>query len=193
MQHESVVASALALRRQFTVHEDALKRIEVYKYLGRLLAQDDDDAQAIRQQLRKARGVWARVGQVLRGENTSPRVAAKFYKAVVQAILIYGSETWNLTKATLARLEGFHIRAAYKMAWVHRPTKGAHGLWQYPKSSDMLEECGMRPIVEYILVRRQTIAVYVADHPILEACRQGNRQRGSMPRQWWWEQPMDFG
>jgi hypothetical protein len=36
------------------------------------LAQDDDDAQAIRQQLRKARGIWARVSQVLHGENVGP-------------------------------------------------------------------------------------------------------------------------
>jgi hypothetical protein len=43
-QRESAVASALALRRQFTVHGDALERVKVYKYLGRLLAQDDDDA-----------------------------------------------------------------------------------------------------------------------------------------------------
>ncbi len=119
-------------------------------------------------------------------------MAAKFYKAVVQAILLYGSKTSNLTKAALARLEGFHIRAAYKMARVHRPKRGEHGLWQYPKSADVLEECAMRPIAEYILVRRQTIAVYVADRSILETCRQGNRQRGSMPRQWWWEQPMEL-
>ena len=64
----------------------------------------------------KTRGVWARVGQVLRQENVEPRVAAKFYKVVVQAVLLYGSETWNLAKAALARLEGFNIRAAYKMA-----------------------------------------------------------------------------
>jgi ribosomal 50S subunit-associated protein YjgA (DUF615 family) len=42
------------------------------QYLGSLLAQDDDDAQAIRQQMRKARGVWARVGQVLHRENVEP-------------------------------------------------------------------------------------------------------------------------
>jgi hypothetical protein len=46
---------------------------------------------------------------VLSYENLTPRVAAKFYKAVVQAVLLYGSETWNLTKAVLARLEGFHV------------------------------------------------------------------------------------
>jgi len=99
VQHEEAVTSALALRcTTFTVHGDVLlERVEVLKYLGRLFAQDDDDVQAVRQQIRKARGTWAHVGQVLRGENTEPHVAAKFYKPVVQSVLLYGSETWNLT------------------------------------------------------------------------------------------------
>ncbi len=118
-QRKLAVSAALALCRQFTVHGDALERVEVFKYLGHLLAQDDNDAQAIRQQLRKARSVWAHVGQVLCGENTGPQTAAKFYKAVVQAVLLYGSKTWNLTQLALARLEGFHVRAAYKMARKH--------------------------------------------------------------------------
>jgi hypothetical protein len=119
LQRESAISSALALRREFNVDGTVLERVEVFKYLGRLLAQDNDDAQAIRQQLGKARGVWARVGQVLHGENATPWVAAKFYKAVVQAILLYGSKTWNLTASALARLEGFHKRTAYKMAREH--------------------------------------------------------------------------
>ncbi len=69
----------------------------MFKSLGHLLTQDNDDIQAVRQQIRKARGTWARVGQVLRGENVKPRIAATFYKAVVQSVLLYGSETWNLT------------------------------------------------------------------------------------------------
>jgi hypothetical protein len=59
------VALALALQQQFTVQGDVLERVEVFKYLGRLLSQDDDDIQAIRAQMRKARATWARVGQVL--------------------------------------------------------------------------------------------------------------------------------
>jgi hypothetical protein len=46
---------------------------------------------------------------VLRSKYATPRVAEKFYKAVVQAVLLYGREMWNLTKAVLARLEGFHV------------------------------------------------------------------------------------
>ncbi len=53
-QREAAVMLALALRQQFSVHGDVLERVEVFKYLGCLLAQDDDDTQAIRAQLRKA-------------------------------------------------------------------------------------------------------------------------------------------
>ncbi len=159
-QHrEAAVTSALALRQQFTVHGEALERVEVFKYLGRLLAQDDDDLQAIRNQTRKARGTWARVGQVLRAENVPPRIAAKFYKAVVQAVLLYGSKTWVLSTAALASLEGFHIRAAYRMVVKHKPQRGSGNSWVYLKSKDVLEECGLSTLGEYITVRRQTSAV----------------------------------
>jgi hypothetical protein len=47
LQGESAVRLALALRCQFLVHGNLLEHIEVFKYLGRLLAQDYDDAQAI--------------------------------------------------------------------------------------------------------------------------------------------------
>jgi hypothetical protein len=47
LQRESAVRLALALRRQFLVHGDVLECVEVFKYLGCLLAQDDDEAQAI--------------------------------------------------------------------------------------------------------------------------------------------------
>jgi hypothetical protein len=48
----------------------------------------------------------------------------------------------------------------------------------------------MFSIAEYIQVRRQTITAYVATRPIFTAGVGGERRRGSMPRQWWWEQPM---
>lgn len=137
LQRESAIASALPHCQDFVIHGDALERVEAYKYLGCLLAQNDNNAEAIRQQMRKARGVWARVRQVLRREKVKPRTT-KFYKAVVQAVLLYGSETWNLTKAALAWLEGFNIQAAYKMAKRHCPRRRANGVWSYPTSVNQI-------------------------------------------------------
>ena len=41
----------------------------------------------------------------------SPKVCGMFYKVTIQAVLLYGSELWNLTKVMMSSLEGFHIMA----------------------------------------------------------------------------------
>jgi hypothetical protein len=61
-QWEAAVTPAFALRQQFSVDGEVLEWVEVFKYLGRLLAQDDDDIQAICAQLRMACATWAQVG-----------------------------------------------------------------------------------------------------------------------------------
>ncbi len=87
IQRDSAVLVALALRKLFHVEAEVLEKVDLFRYLGRILAQDDDDAWAVRQQIKKAHGIWARVGQVLMVDNTPPKVSAKFYKAVVQSVL----------------------------------------------------------------------------------------------------------
>jgi hypothetical protein len=60
-QRETAILSALALRKQFLVHGNVLEQVEVFKYLGCLLVQDDDDIQVICAQMQKARATWAQV------------------------------------------------------------------------------------------------------------------------------------
>ncbi len=89
--------------------------------------------------------------------NTPPEVSTKFYKAVVQSVLLYGSEMWNLSTTALEQLEGFHICTAYCMAEKHKPKKGTHHGWTYLRTSDVLQECSMNTILYYIDNRRATI------------------------------------
>jgi hypothetical protein len=189
-QSDLAITSALALRQLFYVEGEVLEKVESFCYLGRILAQDDEDVRAVRSQIKKARGTWARVGQVLQADNTPPKVSAMFYKAVVQLVLLYGSDSWNLTKTALAWLEGFHIRAAYRMAKVHKPRRGPNHAWVYPATSEVLKECGMHTITHYNSVRRETILQYVVDRPLHVACMEGERRGGSAPQQRWWEQKM---
>jgi hypothetical protein len=106
-QREMAVASALALLQQFLVCSDVLEWVKVFKYLGHLMSQDDDDIQAILAQMRKARATWAHIGQVLWSENASPHVAARFYQTIIQAILFYGSKLWTISQTAMAQLKDF--------------------------------------------------------------------------------------
>ena len=53
---------------------EALELVEVFKYLGRLITFNDDDIQAVRGNLKKARRVCAQILRVLRAENESSQV-----------------------------------------------------------------------------------------------------------------------
>jgi hypothetical protein len=43
MQHEAAEAARVALAQSFTAYGDKLERVEVFKYMGRLLAYNDND------------------------------------------------------------------------------------------------------------------------------------------------------
>ena len=38
-----------------------------------------------------------------------PIISVKFYRAVVQAVLLFGAETWVLSTEMLTKIEGVHM------------------------------------------------------------------------------------
>ncbi len=143
---ERRVLALLAVQQEFQVYEELLERVKTFKYLGRQLSMTDDNAPAVCTQMAKARGVWARVSVVLKGENASPKVCRMFYREVVQSVLLYVSKSWVLNPAFLVWLKGFHVRAAWRMAREHRPRRGVYMVWDYPRLVGILEEVGLQSV-----------------------------------------------
>ena len=108
----------------------------------------------MRGNLKKARSVWARLSHTIRAKNASPRVCGVFYKVTVQLILLFGSETWNLSPKSLKSLEGFHLWAAWRMAGKRPPTKLGDGTWKYPNLTAVLDGIGLKTIAHYIGVQK---------------------------------------
>ena len=166
-QHENAEVAARALEESFLAYGVELEKVESFKYLGRILRYDDSDTQTVATNLRKARATWGRLSRVLRKENSTPRVCGMFYKATVQAVLLFGSETWNITASMVRSLEGFHVRAARRMTGM-MPEQKPSGDWMYPASGEVLEAAGLYTIDNYVKVRRNTILRFVAQRPIYE-------------------------
>ena len=59
------------------------------KYLGQLLDCLDKDRPAVLFNIRNARQVWGRLGNIIWRERSEPAVLAKFYRAVIQAVLFF--------------------------------------------------------------------------------------------------------
>ena len=61
------------------------------KYLGQVLTSLDNDWPAVVGNLREARKKWAWLLRILEQEGENPWVSGMFFKAVVQAVLLFRS------------------------------------------------------------------------------------------------------
>ena len=78
--------------------EEIIEGVETFKYLGRILNRSDNDWPWVLQNVGKACRIWNRLGKLLRREGAEPRVSAMFYQAVVQSVILFGVDTWVLSK-----------------------------------------------------------------------------------------------
>ena len=106
-----------------------MENVPTFQYLGRPLDQTDDDWPDVRQKNMRARSVWGGLGTLIRREGGYPRVAEMFYRAVVQAILLYGLETWLLLAASERNIEGSHTGSPRHIAG-KRERQISDGIWK---------------------------------------------------------------
>ena len=55
----------------------------------------------------RARAVWKRIKRILSREGEEPQASGPLFKAVVQAVILFGAETWVVTLCMGRDLGGF--------------------------------------------------------------------------------------
>ena len=98
--------------------------MDYFNYLGQFLHQSDEDCLAVFRNIRKARQVLGCLGKILRREGADLILSAKFYRAVVQVVLLFGSETWVLTAAMMQKIEGVHMGFLWQVTGVKAQSLG---------------------------------------------------------------------
>ena len=87
--------------------------------MGRILKENDNDTECINQQLGRARQKWNALAKILKQEGANAKTMAKFYMAVVQAVLLYGADSWTITERNWKKLEAFQNKAVRYMTGKH--------------------------------------------------------------------------
>ena len=81
-----------------------------------MLTAGGDNWPAVAVNLRKDREIWTQVTRILRREGADRRISWLFFKEVVQAVLVFGSEKWFLTPRMERYLGRFQQRFARRLA-----------------------------------------------------------------------------
>ena len=127
--------------------------------------------------LRRARQKRAWQTQVLSREGADTRTLGKIYLVVVQAVLLYGSETWVLTPHMQRVLGGFHHRVARRLTR-KKTRKVRDGGWVYPPLEDLMVEAGLQEVETDISHRQNTVAQYIVTRTIMDLCLLAKRRPG---------------
>ena len=173
--------------RSFQAYGRPLETVTSFKYLGRIMTASDNDWLAVVGNTRKNRKSWVCLTRILRREGAIPRVSGMFFKAVVQAVLLFGSETWVMTPCMGRTLGGVQHRVARRITG-RQPKRQVGGSWEYPPLEAAMQEAGFEEMGEYVLKRQNTVAQYIVTRPILDLCEETVRMPGTWVAKRWWEQ-----
>ena len=114
---------------------------------------------------------------------------AKFYMAVVQAVLLYGADSWVITDKNWRKLRSFHNKALRYMTGKHI-IKHSEDNWEYPCHASLQWECGLFGIETYIQRRRGTLRKYLEDNrkDLLEEAKRTKTPARNANKILWWNQ-----
>jgi len=133
------------------------------------MSANDSNATAVAQNLKKACQQWGQLCHLLTQKHANRHVMGLFYKATVQAVLLYGAETWTLTQPLLRMLCSFHHRCTRYLAWM-MITQLDNGEWVCPPPAVMQEWAGLATIKEYIQQQVNTFLPFIQSWAIYQEC-----------------------
>ena len=115
---------------------------------------------------------------------------AKLYLTIIQAVLLYGSESWTVSERKMNKLHSFHKRAIRHMTGKHIQKNGEDE-WEYPNHESLLKKCKMFPINIYIERRRGTLRRYMEQYrsELLSEVETSGRHYQEVNKVVWWKQP----
>ena len=174
--------------RVFLAYATPITEVPFFNYLGRILLSSNNNWPAVEQNLRIARGKWGRLAKILGREGVDGRMAGKFYVAVGQAVLLFGSETWVLTSRLEKSLNCFHFQAMRHMSGMG-PKRQQDGVWVFTPIGEALVTVGLEDIGVYITLFHNTVAQYIVPCPIMDLYLAEERKPVLRLSRQWWEQP----
>ena len=126
----------------------------------------------------------------MKDEGTNAKTMAKFYITIVQAVLLYGADTWVTSKRNMTRLNSFHKPVVQYLTGKHI-RKHDEENWEYPNHDVLLKECGLLPLEVYIERRQGTLRTYLQEYraDLLTEADKITKHCKDVNKILWWNQP----
>ena len=175
----------LSARRQdpIKINGTDVEDTDSFVYLGATVNNLGGAEQDIRSRLGKARSVFHRLSKVWRTGEFRRETKMRIFKSNIIAVLLYGCETWRMTKADEKRLDTFLHKCLRRIFKVHWPMR--------VPNDEIRRRAGIEKISTQVRRRRWKWIGHVLrmapnrnPHVALSWAPSGKRSRGR-PRETW--------
>ena len=105
---------------KFKIKEEELEDVTSFTYLGSIISNDGGTDKDIKCRIGKAAAVFKSLKPIWTSSQISLNTKLKIFNSNVKSVLLYASETWRITKASIHRLQTFTnrcLRNILKIIW----------------------------------------------------------------------------
>ena len=110
-----------------SVEGKPIQQVDRMVYLGYKATEDGKCDKEIKRRIGIARTAFESMAKILTSGNISIELRSHIAKCYIWSTLLYGAETWTLTKVTSGKLEAFEMwlyRRMLRISWKEHKTNG---------------------------------------------------------------------
>jgi hypothetical protein len=97
------------------IDNSSIERVEVFKYLGMTLTDQNSIQEEIKSRLKLGNAYYHSVQNLLSSRLLSKNLKIKIYRTIILSMVLYGCETWSLTLKEERSLRVFENRVLRKV------------------------------------------------------------------------------
>ena len=91
----------------FKICGETVETVNDFTYLGSNISADGGGPRDIELRINKARGAFHNLKTVWRAKNIGQKLKIKIFNSCVKSVLLYGCETWFVTKEIMSKLQAY--------------------------------------------------------------------------------------
>jgi hypothetical protein len=122
------------------ISEKSFEEVSSFKYLGSLIMGSNDSAVDINKKFAVGNRCFCALGSVVRARYITTKIETSIYKTIIQPAVLFGSETWTLTKKSTTTPMSWERKILQR---IYGPVS-INGTWQI-RSNRKLESLYNRP------------------------------------------------
>src|SRR5215469_11694499 len=171
------------------IDNSVIERVEEFKYLGVTLTDHNSIQEEIKSRFNLGNACYHSVQNLLSSRLLSKNLKIKIYRTIILPVVLYGCETWSLTKREERRLSVFENRVLRRVFGPKRVE--VTGEWRKLHNEELKDLYSLPNIVRVVKSRRMRWAGHVARmgegrgvHRVLVGKPEGKRPLGRPRRRW---------